>query len=345
VARSLLGRLLPKAPAAQDPEAESVVGRILVVRQDSRLGNLLLLTPLLRALRLAFPQAGIDVLTSEAYDGVFVNNPCVDRVLVLPKKMFWPDPRVPFRLVASLRQSRYALAFDASARQAFSLTSAVLTALSGARLRVGFPRGEADRFLNRLIVTPEFAHETEILAGLLTLGFPQFAPVDSNELRPEYHVLKEEEIQAKKLWKEWGLNDKVVVLFVGARADKRWPLQNFVALAESLKQEGWSPVFFGGPAEADALKEFKLPEGIFMVPPLPLRTFAAVIARCKAFVSGDTGPMHLAVALGVPTIEIFLKSETWRFGYGHLPGNQIVDGRTKVVEVSDVLAAFRRLQS
>ena len=94
------------------------------------------------------------------------------------------------------------------------------------------------------------------------------------------------------------------------------------------------------------LKGLLIPEGVVVAPELPLRAFAAAIAHARAVLTADTGPMHLCVAVGVPTVELFSHTETWRFGYAGVPGHSVLEtaGRHPTVHeawaaLSDVLAA------
>jgi ADP-heptose:LPS heptosyltransferase len=348
--RSLLRAALPKPVPVATPLDCGAVRRVLIVRQDSRLGNLLLLTPLLKGLRAAFPASETDLLVSDAYGEVLRHNPNVHEQFVLPKEMFWPDPTLPVRLLRNLRAKGYDVAFDASAMHAFSLSSAVITALSGARRTVGFDRGDARVFLNEPVRQPPLPlHETQIqlclLRHLVAVGMegPESA-------RPECHLGGEERAEGRKLWTSWGLDADSVALFVGARAEKRWPMEGFLGLAERLCAGGRRCVLFGGPAERSGFQGLGLPAGALLAPPLPLRRFAAVLAQARAVVTADTGPMHLAVALGVPTVELFLgsatwSSEPWRYGYGHLPGHRVIEAGARKVSVDEVCAALQDLRS
>ncbi len=104
----------------------------------------------------------------------------------------------------------------------------------------------------------------------------------------------------------------------------------------------------GGPAERKLLAGLTIPEGVVVAPELPLREFAAAVVNARAVLTADTGPMHLCVAAGVPTVELFSHTETWRFGYAHLPGHVVLDtgGRHPAVHeawsaLSGILAAPR----
>jgi ADP-heptose:LPS heptosyltransferase len=324
------------------------VRRVLIVRQDSRLGNLLLLTPLLKALRAAFPASVTDILVSDAYCEILRGDPNVHDQFVLPQGMFWPDPTLPARLLRTLRGNRYDVAFDASAMHAFSLSSAVITALSGARRTVGFDRGDAKVFLNELVAQPALPlHETQIQLCLLR-HLAAVGMEGPESAKPECHLSGEERAEGKALWGFWGLDAGSVALFVGARAEKRWPMESFLGLAGRICAAGRRCVVFGGPAEKAILDAPGLPAGAFLAPALPLRRFASVLAQARAVVTADTGPMHLAVALGVPTVELFLgsaawSSEPWRYGYGHLPGHRVIDAGARKVSVDEAWEALRGL--
>ena len=112
---------------------------------------------------------------------------------------------------------------------------------------------------------------------------------------------------------------------MGARAEKRLPAEWFLELAGHLRATGRKVVLTGGPAEREQMKSLLLPDGVGVAPELPLRAFAAAIVNARAVLTADTGPMHLSVALGVPTVSLFSHTETWRFGYAHLRGQRVLD--------------------
>ncbi|UPT72785.1 MAG: hypothetical protein M0D55_12715 [Elusimicrobiota bacterium] len=166
--RGTLLRLLPKPRRPDAPPDPAKVRRILAVRHDARLGNLLLLTPSLSLLKKAFPAARVDVLLADRYGDALASNPDVDRVLTA-------------RSLPGLRFGGYDLAFDFSPHHAFSLSSATWTALSGAPRRIGFDRGDAAKFLGDLVPVPAAqAHETENLAALVRHAAPALKAATPN---------------------------------------------------------------------------------------------------------------------------------------------------------------------
>jgi ADP-heptose:LPS heptosyltransferase len=326
--RGSLVKLLPRPRRPDAPVNPAEVRRVLAVRHDARLGNLLLLTPALRLIKDAFPEARVEVLLADKYGDALKHNPCVDEVLTA-------------KSLAGLRARRYDLAFDFSPQHAFSLSSAVWTALSGAKRRVGFDRGDAAKFLDDLVPVPtERAHETANLARLVRHAAPRARLTPDAELRTEWHFGPGEREEGRRTWNEWGLDGESVALFLGARAEKRLPPAWFLEIAGRLRAAGRAVALTGGPAERELLKGLTIPAGVVVAPELPLRKFAAAVSHARAVLTADTGPMHLCVAAGVPAVELFSHTETWRFGYAHVPGQIVLDTGGRHPTVDEAWAAL-----
>ncbi len=317
--RATLVRLLPATRPPSGPLDPGKVRRILAVRQDARLGNLMLLTPALRLLAAAFPLAAVDVLLADAYAEALAFNPCVDGVLTA-------------HMLASLPGRGYDLAIDFSPQHAFSMSSAVWTALSWAPRKIGFDRGDAAKFLDDVVPVPAGrSHETENLAALVRRaapGLPEGTPPT------EFHFGPGEKEAGAAAWRAMGLDGGSVALFLGARAEKRLDPSWFLEIAERLVRSGRKAVLMGGPAERKLLEGLTIPAGVVLAPQMSLRPFAAALVNARAVLTADTGPMHLAVALGVPAVELFSHTEPWRFGYAHRPGQLILEtpGRHPTVD-------------
>ncbi len=329
--RATLVKLLPTPRPPTAPLDPRSVKRVLAVRHDARLGNLILLTPALRLIKLAFPAATTDVLLSDRYADALKFNPCVSKVLTI-------------RSLPGLRAHHYDVAFDFSPQHAFSLSSAIWTGLSGAKRRIGFNRGDAAAFLDDLVPVPASpAHETFNLARLVRHAAPDVALPPDAELRTEWHFGSDEREDGLRTWAEWGLDDRSIALFLGARAEKRLPATWFLQLADRVRAAGRRVVLVGGPAERDQMRGLTIPSEVVLAPELPLRQFAATIANARAVLTADTGPMHLCVAVGVPTVEIFSHTEPWRFGYSHWPSHRVLDAGGRHPTVNEAWSALSKL--
>jgi ADP-heptose:LPS heptosyltransferase len=331
--RASLVKLLPRPTRSAWPAEPASVRRVLAVRRDARLGNLLLLTPALRLIKTAFPSARVDVLLADRYGDALRYNPCVDAILTA-------------KALPGLRRRGYDLAFDFSPQHAFSLSSALWTAASGAKRRIGFDRGDAAKFLDDLVPVPRGrSHETANLAALVRHAAPGAALPPDSELHTEWHFTRSELEAGGRTWRRWGLDGQSVALFLGARAEKRLPARWFLELAGHLRAADRGVVLMGGPAERKLLHGLLIPQGVVVAPELALRPFAAAVAHARAVLTADTGPMHLCVAAGVPTVELFSHTETWRFGYGHVPGHRVLDTGGRHPTVHEAWAALSELLS
>lgn len=313
--------LIPEnRPLSPEVLLERRIERILAIRIDNRLGNLLLITPFLRRLRRCFPGARIDLLVSRAFTEVLEGNPNIDHRIVADKVGFIRNPLRFIRFIRDLRAGRYDLCIDLSSSHTFSVTSGCAVRLSGSPLRLGFRRGESDRFLNIGIEPPqEPTHEAAILLSLLDrLGR------GDGHLHLDYSVSEAEFLEGRKIVAELGLGEGPVIgLFIGARGEKAWGDDRFLEAAGELSKS-YSVLIMGGNNEAVRLDSIRGAidsvcglggtKRIRIAPLLPIRAFAGLVTQCSLFISGDCGPMHLASALGVPVLAIFNVDNFVKYG-------------------------------
>jgi heptosyltransferase-3 len=304
--RKVFGLLAGGASAKSvDPSTIDLAGcrRALLVRVNVRMGNLLLVTPALSALRQALPHVRLDVLCYDTYAALLAHDPDVDRVLGFRRQMLC-NPWALGRLVRTLRRERYDLVVE-GARGA-SLFGALLTAASGGRYRVGAAGGRYQVCFNVQVPRrPNVEHKVDLLLAFLEgLGVP---PVT----RSLKVVLTDAECaRAQARCRSWGLqaSDTTVGIIVGGRGRKRWPYERLLEVIRDIQaRPGVAVVLFPGPEdrrEATRLKR-DLIHPVLVAPQLGIRDFAALLSSCSLVVTGDTGPMHLAAAVGVPTIAVF----------------------------------------
>lgn len=305
--------LLPRRRPPALPVPPGEIRRVLVVRPDERIGNLILLTPMLDAMARAWPGVSIDLVAGGATAGLMEGDPRLTRIVVFDKRRLIRNPLGLFRIAARLGGGGYDLAVDASHPHQFSLTASLLTAASRARRRLGYLGGPAGRLLDHGLPL-EFAdrrHLTDVFIDLLRVVAP-----GAENCGLHFPVRPDESVEARVRLAAAGVREDRVLVGVhpGGRGDKCWPLERFAEVIRGIQAvPGRQVAVFHGPGE-EALIE-SLPEGIGVrVPRQPLRLFAASIARCRLFISGDTGPMHLSAAVGVPTLALFLHPNHEAFG-------------------------------
>ena len=339
----ILGLFLRTSPILKNRLSLSKICRILVVRPDDRLGNMILLTPLLGALRRTFPDCHIALLVSAKFADLLTHENGINEQIRFSRRGLIAHPLRMGCLWRCLREGKFDLAIDARHMQAFSLTSALLTYATGAPLRLGYDRGFASHFLNLCVplLTTE-THETEILLNLLRFLIGKVPSV------PMQVFLSEEDRRfAGTFLARKGVTRgrKIVGLHLGGRRDKRWPVERYAALADALKRDfGADVMVFGGPDEAALIPHFQraVRSSPVIVDAMPIGCFGALVEHCHCFISGDTGPMHLSVALGTPTISLFLVNNFRRYGPSG-EKHRVVYGADRNIAVEEVLKTYRSL--
>ena len=305
---------LKNTPLRKEEVDLSLIKKILVVRQDERIGNLVLLTPFLIALRKAFPQAQITFLASKTFHTLFSGSDLVDEILVLHKKMFIFNPLSLFFFIRKLRSQRFDLAFDLSDEDWISVNNTMYTYLSKALYRVGHERENSGLFLNLEVPKPRDTQRHAVEMHLDSLRF-LIGEVESNN--PTINALPQNKtiIQDYLAKRNVSSDDFLVGINLGGRGKKRWGKNDFLKLADWVKKEyDCKIIFIWGPEEKQLVRGFALRKDVILSDIFPLPVLAALIERCQLFISSDTGAMHLSCAVGTPTLAIFLDSDAVKYG-------------------------------
>lgn len=303
------------------------------------MGNVILLNSAVDALSVSFPETTIDLLLPAAYADLMNHDPRVRRIIKVYKREYILRPWRLFALVRELKKSGYDLAIDCSDVNSHSLTGAIYTLLSGARITAGWKMGSGRIFDVEVPRYSDIIHASHMIPRLLSGIFGK-------------------ELSGDPLFKDSPKrrdDDKLIVgINCGGRASKRWPLKNFVELGSRLSERGISVEFILGPDERDlktALSE-KLPSNGRLLPLMSIRELKETIGKYSVFISSDSGPMHLAWIQAVPTMAIFLDSEIEKFkplGAGSaaldarsgITVDQVFDRVWEVLTNTDVLDSLR----
>lgn len=268
-----------------DPE------RILVI-QLRRIGDVILTTPAVAALKARYPRARLDFLVEPPGAEALEGNPDIDEVLVY-------HPRTALdtaRWWSKVRRRRYDWVIDFLGTP----RSAVLTFMSGAKVKAG-PAHVGHRWAYdtrlRESSTTRYAALEKILL-LAPLGVP--APA---EALPKLYLARRPESP-----------ENIVGLVPASRKEtRRWPAESYAELGRRLRaSHGCRVLVFWGPGERELAEEVArgIGEGAEATPPTAtLRDAAALLARCRLVVTNCNGPKHMAVALGVPTVTVHGSSD------------------------------------
>ncbi|KAB2675581.1 MAG: glycosyltransferase family 9 protein [Verrucomicrobia bacterium] len=294
-------------------EGFGAIERLAVIRHDG-LGDLVVTTGFLRELRRAAPRAHITLVTRPEWVEAMAACPHVDGVVGFPVVFSsrWMLHRNIWAAWRFARRELWPRRFQAVLvpQAAFSLFEARFLALfSGAPVRVGRrdaasdPAGAGWGLLTRVEETPVGEHEAESCARFLrALGAGAADP------RLELHWSATADREASTMVPATFGNGGWVALGVGAsQREKLWPLERFVEIARRMRARGWSLVLVGGGDLSDPAGRLarEIGEGVLdLTGRLSLPATASLLSRCRLYVGNDTGPMHVAAAVGVPVVEI-----------------------------------------
>ena len=306
--------------------------RVLLVRIDNRVGEALLTTPLLSTLKAAQPPPEVHVLVHSKVARVLLGHPEADRIIPFDRRLLWLGPLAPG--VRALRRERYDVVVDCANWSTPSVTSAIISRLIGPRSLVIGPRMWPVHYLHSLSVparsdtTREAVQRVHLLSPLV-----QGAPREALSFRSPNLSEK------FRAWLEAGSGTPRAVVNPGGRLGwRRIPPEAFASAARALIASGRTPIVTWGPGEEELARTVvAAAPGAQIAPPTSIDELAALMRAAGLTVCNNTGPMHLSVATGAPTLGLFLRMDMARWGHD-FPPHRMVD-LTPVVDSGGDLAA------
>jgi ADP-heptose:LPS heptosyltransferase len=326
--------------------------RNILVIDFGQLGDVVMSLPALRAVREKFPLARITVAVGKPGGEIINMSDYADAAIevdrVAMRDGFKPLSIVKvFNVVKDVRRRQFDFVIDL---HSFSETN-LLGFLSGAPKRLfSRRRGRSLDFLANFRPAPPVEEDNRTrhqvdryLDVLHPLGIADAPRV------PQLQTTFEDDREIDKLLlkSKADAGAPLVGLFPGAgHASRRWPLEKFALLADSLaRNDGVQPIVFVGPEEAKIISEIRaaFPASAVVLDRLSIRQLASLQARLSVFVSNDTGPLHIAAAVGAPVV--LLLDERAPASYIPLsePKRVIQRGAISQIAVEEVYEAARAL--
>jgi heptosyltransferase-2 len=280
--------------------------RRVLVRANNWIGDVVMISPAVRALRRRFPEASIAIVAKRWVLEALAGNPFYDELIEYDHEGAHRGAGGRWALARRIRAGG---AVDLAVLFQKAFDAALLAWLARARVRVGYATDARGLLLTHALAPPprERHHLDAFLDLARAVGCTEIDPV------PVFHVGAAERDFAEDLLRRRGFggDSPLVALHPGAsKAPRAWHAERFAELARRLKARlGARFVIVGGPGEEPVVRQVHaaLEPADFIAPrEAPgLRQAAALLARCRLFVGNDSGPMHLAAALDVPTLGLF----------------------------------------
>lgn len=291
------------------------VQRILIIKPSS-IGDVVNALPFLSSLRRRYPDRHIAWLVEEEAAELLLGHPLLDRVIVSGRRRWAREVRTPFRgstalqeivtLIAELRQGRYDLVVDLQGL----LKSALMVICTGARFRVGLAgsREGSERALTHVVpLPPGPLHAVDrYLEAARFLGADPLSKAFVFPSRPE------DGARAEALLAEAEVRPNAVVVALNPQArwrTKLWDEERFARLGDVLARRHGARILVIG-SSSDLLRARRLASHMSLAPFVAtgrtdLKVLIALLQRIDLLVTVDSGPMHLAAALGTPLVALF----------------------------------------
>ncbi|MFA4991667.1 MAG: glycosyltransferase [Candidatus Omnitrophota bacterium] len=279
---------------------------VLVIKLGA-IGDVILTVPSLRAIRNRFPGAYISVLTGPESRHVLKTCPYIDDIILYDRKRRDRGLKGLFKIAAAIRRKNFDMSIDFQNNKV-SHAAAWLGAIPQ---RFGYNNGKLGFFINnklkylKIISTPL----NEQFRILKKLG------IDTSGLSTHLEVwpFREDFLYVEDFLKrEWVSDNQVIVgLNIGSSPrweSKRWPLRNFARLSDMLAARDIRVVITGSKDSMETAEDFlsmTSTKPVNAVGRTSVMQLAALIKRCKVFVTGDSAPMHIASSMGVDFIALF----------------------------------------
>jgi len=281
---SVRGRFVHRSE--QQPLPLSLVKKIILIRID-RIGDLVLSTPAIRAVRSVFPQAQINALVSPYAADIIIANPHIDRVLRNGVDVVTRDYDLAIAFHPGWQPNRIAFA-------------------SGARMRIGFSGQGGGFWLTHHIPDDRdtrIQHEVDfVLQALRPLGI---SPADR---RLEVSVTDDGERFAQEFWQRHNIRGTVIFLQPGAQQQYvRWRLEGFSAVCRRLVEEHHVTIIVSASQSETALVSAlssAVPQGLISCVGERLTNIISLMRKSTLYLGNVTGPMHIASALNLPIVAI-----------------------------------------
>lgn len=288
--------------------SEKQYKKILIVRLD-RIGDVVLSTPVIKALRDAYPDAHIAMMVRPHAREIVEGNPCLNEVIIYDKDGSHRGLAGSLRFTQELRAKKFDIAIILHPT---SRTHMVVS-LAGIPERVGYDRKAGFLLTRRIPHTKQFGMKHEIDYTLDVLRYIGIEPKD-RALYVPVNTCSERRIENMLAENGVKSSDILIAFNPGAScASKRWGIKNFSEVARGLiEKHGAKAVIISGSADkhfGDELASSIGKGAVNLSGRTGIGDVASLLRRCRLFISNDSGPVHVACAVGTPVVVIFGRSD------------------------------------
>lgn len=298
----------------------------IVIFNVNWLGDVLFSTPAIRLIRKNYPDSFISCIISPRCKEVLEGNPNLDEVILYDEKSTHKGIFAKLKFIFFLRGKR----FDCGFLFHRSFTRALILFLAGIRERAGYTNKKRGFLLTKKIAAlgKDSLHRAGYYLNIVQSYLGEAQNID---FRLDFPIFQEDKAAAERLLSEAGIkrDDFLVVLNpAGNWPQKRWPKENFAKLSEKLADDYQAKVIIIGAEKdislAEEIKLLSAAKVYNFCAKLNLKQVGALAQMAKVFISGDSGPLHIAYASGGTVIALYGPTSTSVTGPYHAEGAVVI---------------------
>jgi lipopolysaccharide heptosyltransferase II len=270
--------------------------KILLV-QTAFIGDVIIITPLIRAIKGLYPNALLDVMVIPQTSNVLENNPHINNVIHFDKRK---NKIISYiKTLTKLRKEKYNAVFTPHS----SMTTAFLIYFARIPARVGFDRWKAKKYLTHKVPHLKDQHKTKKNLELLKPFTDKLFSIQT-ELFPS----KPMQEKAIKLMSDFSKNENRTIAFAPGSVwfTKRWPIEHYIDLANKLLNDNYNIVLIGSKDEKEICNQIGEHKNLINLSgELSLLESAAIIDKCDLMICNDSGALHIANAMQIDVFAFF----------------------------------------
>lgn len=295
----------------------------IIVRMPNWIGDFVMATPVLQDLRVHFPDATLTAMCQDAHAALLDQNPHINECVTFKPRSGWIHTCYRPDILQRLRQAHY----DLGLLLTNTLSSAWWFWGGNVQNRIGYAKHGRSLLLNRSLQYPSDAakmHQVDIYKNLLSL-----LNIPRSPTKPALYVSQERLEAARALLIQYGWNEKTTLIGVNPGAAygsaKCWLPERFRELTQKLLDQTDASIVYFGDLNTEALVQeitHNMPSRVInLAGKSTLKELIALIACCKILVTNDSGPMHIAAAVGTFPLALFGSTnptQTGPYGIGEV---------------------------
>ncbi len=285
---------------------KQLIKKFLVIRPGG-IGDIVCALPFLKKLRKEFPKSNIQVLAMQRNKGILKDNPWINKLIIFNEN----KAINPFYLIGILRELRnesFDIVFDLEQSHRFP---AIMSYFTNSKIRIGYATNERKYFYTHQISYSQDRYEVlSFLEQLKVLNIK----IDKNDTKLEMPLKKEKNKFIGKITKLRENNKLIALAPAASRKEKKWPPNNFVDLINRLleNKNKLNIILIGNKEDKkevsqilEKINKSYLSKIYSVAGKTDLLQTAEILKYCNLFIGSDTGPLHIAAAVNIPTISFF----------------------------------------